>query len=116
MKAIVYFVELSEDQRRDLNRGGWASRIGSAFLAARDGILTDDARALFKVAAELESENAEEVWHRLQNLEGRWLEDHRIECKTSSPRSMDVGDIIVWPHKAERCTHVGFQPILFQPA
>ena len=52
MRAAVYFVTLSKEQRDTLNLGGWSCPIGVAYMAARDGdYSTADARALLRIAA-----------------------------------------------------------------
>ena len=115
MKATIYFVELTKDQREELNREGWGSEIGKAYMAIRfDGQIDDSNRHLIKKAVTMNAENSEQIWVALQNLEVSWCEKPGIDCHTAFPRSMDVGDIIVWEDgRTETCTSVGFKPIEF---
>ncbi len=113
MKATVYYIELTETQRTELNAKGWDSPIGKAYLAARDGKIDSTNFDLFVKAATLEfSANAEHVWVALQNFVEPWTTLDYITVHTTFPRSMDIGDIIVWEDGTrERCVSVGFEPI-----
>ena len=110
MKATVHFVELSEEQRQEINDNGWGCEIGMAYMDIRfKGIVNETNRHLFKKAAVMNSNSSETVWRSLQNLEMGWDAKREIECFTTFPRSMDVGDVIVWEDgSAEMCCSVGF--------
>jgi len=110
MKATVYYVELTEEQRSEINSVGWDCEVGKQYNAIRfDGRVDDSNRHLLKKAATMNSTNSETVWCSLQNLEMSWFDKPEIECHTVFPRSMDVGDVIVWEDgSAEMCCSVGF--------
>jgi len=115
MKATVYYIELTEAQRNELNDKGWSSKIGQAYLTARDGTIDSTNFDLLVKAATLEFAgvpNAESVWVALQNQEEPWTTLNFITAHTTFPRSMDVGDIIVWEDGTrERCASCGFDKI-----
>jgi hypothetical protein len=113
MKAKVYFVELTKEQRETLQLGGWSSETGRAYLAAKDGKFeTDTARGLMKLATEVEADDAEDIWKALQNLDRPWSEALPVPVLTTFPRSMDVGDIVLWADgRAERVASIGFEPV-----
>ena len=122
--CTVYYVDLSDEQRAELNRGDWSSEIGRAYLAAKDGKVDESNVGLFRPAARLRADNAEDVWMKLQNVHASWTENDEIECLTDFPRSMDVGDVIIWGNPdeplftvlndfrgtyADRCASIGFE-------
>lgn len=114
MKATVYYVDLTDEQRDEINgpNGGWGCDTGRAYLAAKDGTFNETTRPFFVKAATLEAGNNEQIWTRLQNLHRGWDEDPEIECHTTFPRSMDVGDLIVWEAGGvERCASCGFETV-----
>lgn len=110
--ALVFYRHLNDEQTAQLNREGWSSDIGRAYLNARDGKYADAQKlGLMQPAARLEAEHAEMVWVLLQNTDKAWSAQTDIECLTTFPRSMDVGDVIVWNDGAmERCASIGFEP------
>lgn len=111
MKAMVYYVRLTEDQRQELNAEGWDSDIGRRYMNARDGKSLD--WALLERAATMEAKSSEAIWVTLQNLEVPWEDNPSVECITDFPRSMDVGDIIMWEdHTMERCARIGFETVI----
>lgn len=113
MKATVFFIELSDSDRNAINGAGWSSEVGQAYLAAKDGKVDASNVHLFKKAATLSINkmNSESVWTRLQNVHESWTDCGIIQCHTNFPRSMDVGDVIVWENGTmERCASVGFEP------
>lgn len=115
MKATVYYVDLTEEQRNIINDpefGGWGCATGRAYMAAKDGIFNDETRSFFVKAATIYAGNNEEIWMRLQNMDAPWTDDAEIEKHTAFPRSMDVGDLIVWEAGGvERCDRCGFQTV-----
>ncbi len=114
MKATVYFIELSKDQVADLNssEAGWGSKIGKAYLAARDGRIDSTNFDLLKKAATLEAATDEQVWMRLQNHEAPWTADTTIEAHLTFTRSMDIGDLIVWEDgRRARVESCGFEEV-----
>ncbi len=113
MRATVYYIELTDDERRELNNTSWSSPIGIAYLAARDGRIDDTNRHLFKAAAVINNVyGAEDVWQALQNADRPWTERSNVLCLTDFPRSMDVGDLIRWEDgRMERCASLGFETI-----
>lgn len=115
MKATIYYIFLTDAQRDVLNGpdGGWGCKIGKAYQDARAGNLHSDAREHFEKAATGKWEGSEHVWTSMQNMGPMWSNDARIECHTTFPRSMDVGDIIVWEDgRTERCDTMGFETLL----
>lgn len=98
MKATVYFIELSKDQVDELNgsEGGWDSKIGKAYLAARNGRIDSTNFDMLKKAATLNADTDEQVWLALQNHEAPWSTNPDIEAHLTFTRSMDIGDLIVW--------------------
>ncbi len=113
MKATVYYIELTKVQIDELNATGWNSPIGKAYLAARDGRIDSTNFDLLTKAATFEfADSAEHIWISLQNREEPWTTFDFITSYTTFPRSMDVGDIIVWEDSTrERCASMGFEPI-----
>lgn len=114
MKATIYYVHLTEEQGDELNQSddGWSSPIGKRYLAAKDGRIDGTNFDLLVKAATMEAENAEEVWLALQNHDRPWHTWIGVACHTDFPRSMDVGDIIVWEDgKRSRCAGCGFEPV-----
>lgn len=115
MKATVYFIELTNEQVREINVSGWSCPIGQTYLAAKYG-KADDASmaALLKPAAAVsDAASSEDIWTRLQNgvRWPSWTTQPNVQALTSQPRSMDVGDLIVWEDgRQERCASVGFEP------
>ena len=121
MYASVYFVQLTAAQRDELNdrnNGGWGSELGQRYLAAKDGQIDETNFDLLELAATGGFSNAEDVWVRLQNVERSWDDSPAnnnagIKCHTRQPRSMDVGDIVVWSDgRRERCADAGFDLIV----
>ncbi len=113
MKATAYYVTLTKDQTDELNLGGWDSNIGRRYLAAKAGKINIATRTLFRPAAILNRIDAEQVWTDLQNHNTPWAACRAtdIECLTDSPRSMDVGDLVVWEDgRIERVASFGFEP------
>ena len=114
MKATVYYIEMTEEQRHALNGDGrgWGSPLGQAYLNARDGKIDATNFDLMVKAATMEAENAESVWTTLQNHDRPWTEYIGVVRHTDFPRSMDVGDVIVWSDGTrERCAAMGFETI-----
>ncbi len=113
MKATVYYIEMTKAQIDELNASGWDSTIGKAYLAARDGKIDATNFDLFVKAASFEfAASAETIWIGLQNGAEPWTTLTYITAHTQFPRSMDVGDIIIWEDGTrERCISVGFEPI-----
>ncbi len=113
MKATVYYVDLTESQRDELNALGWDSRIGKAYLDARAGRIDSTNFDLLTKAATFEfAVKAENIWVALQNGAEPWTTLDYITAHTKFARSMDVGDIIIWEDGTrERCASVGFEPI-----
>jgi len=112
MKATIFYIELTYAQRDELNAGGWASQIGKAYLAARDGKIDFANFDLFVKAATMDAPSAENIWLGMQNGNKPWTMKSWITSFTRFSRSMDVGDIIVWEDgKRERCASMGFETI-----
>lgn len=113
MKATVYYIELDKEQVKALNAEGWGSTIGKAYLAAKDGrIDSTNFDLLAKAATFDDAPSAEHIWVSMQNREKPWMSLAFLTCHTPFPRSMDVGDIVVWEDGTrERCASTGFTPI-----
>ena len=114
MKATVFYIHLTQLHRDTLNSHphGWSSDIGVAYMNAREGKIDGSNFDLFVKAAMLEAEDAETIWTLLQNVNVGWVDKPAIECHTDFPRSMDLGDIIVWEDgRRERCAAMGFEAI-----
>lgn len=113
MKATVYYIEMTKAQIDELNATGWGSRIGKAYLAAKDGKIDSTNFDLVVKAATFEfARNAEHIWLALQNNNEPWTTLDYITSHTTFPRSMDIGDIIVWEDGTrERCVRIGFDII-----
>jgi len=113
MKATVYFIDLTKEQADELNATGWDSPIGKAYLAAKDGRIDATNFDLLQKAATFEFvDGAERIWLSLQNHDEPWTTLPCITCHTERPRSMDVGDIIVWADGTrERCASTGFDRV-----
>lgn len=123
MKATVFYITLSERQRNEINRAGWDCPSGRLYHRAKDGdvdsIVVD---MVFERAATVEidqahpgSDAAEAIWTKLQNVHQGWADQAAelgVEVHTDFPRSMDVGDVILWPNgDAQRVAPVSFQSL-----
>lgn len=92
MKALVKFISCPPIP-------SWDCPIGRAYQAA-----TCDANpvlalamGLYEDAARGEFANERAVFSTLQNVDINWREANpEVECLTAFPRSMMVGDLIVW--------------------
>lgn len=117
MKATVYYIRLSDEQVKTINKEGWDSELGAQYLAAKDGKISPANRDLFEKAAVLNVPTAEAAWVFLQNVVTPWPEktegrlDTLLSVETDFPRSMDIGDLVVWEdgRRIERCATVGFE-------
>jgi hypothetical protein len=113
MKATVYYVRLTDAQRDDINANGWNCPVGMAYHRAKAGVVGLDNFDLFELAATMEAKDAEEVWLQTQNGVEPWFRKNGIVRHATFPRSMDVGDIIVWEDGSrERCAPVGFKKVV----
>jgi hypothetical protein len=119
MKATVYYIELTAEQVREINVDGWGCPAGQAYLAAKHGkapagVDPASVAALLKPAAIIgDAKTAEDIWTRLQNgvRLPSWTMQPGVVQLTQQPRSMDVGDLIVWEDgRQERCASMGFEP------
>lgn len=114
MKATVYYIDITEEQRKELNIQGWDSAIGRRYMAARNGDIDFENMDLVTKAATLDAQDGEEIWTLLQNGTRPWFLNQGIECHTTFPRSMGVGDLICWEDgRVERCRHIGFEDYAF---
>ncbi len=114
MKATVYYIELTEEQRVELNGIDDVrdSRIGWAYVRAKNGNVDGTNFDLLVKAATMGAESAEQIWTALQNVFTSWSARDDIECHTVFPRSMNVGDIVVWEDgRRESCADIGFETI-----
>jgi hypothetical protein len=109
---------LTKAERDELNgpAGGWSSPLGLRYLAAKDGKIDAESATMFREAARLDAadldDSAERIWLTMQNDAIGWSELPYIECSTDFPRSMDVGDLIVWEDgTVERCASYGFERV-----
>jgi hypothetical protein len=95
----VFFRQLTEAQSDQINRDGWSSEVGKAYLEA-DGARGDREPKydgaiklqLFEMATQLQAESLDEVWAAIQNLDKPWTLHY--PKFTFFPRSMATGDII----------------------
>lgn len=118
--ASIFFIELTNEQHRQLNIEGWGGELGKNFLDARAGRINEKNIDMFKHAAVMRAETAEECWLALQNgIPGNptsaWRDNRNISCFTNQPRSMDVGDIAMVEGQAFRCASCGWEEIDFTP-
>lgn len=115
MKATVYYIELTRAQVDELNDQGWDSQIGKAYMNAKAGMIdATNFDLLVKAATVVCAPGAEAIWVAMQNGQESWttLNPAYITCHTAFPRSMDVGDIIIWEDGTrERCASTGFETI-----
>lgn len=126
----VFYISLTEDQRRQMNSEGWDGTIGTAYLDAKGefgrgpyygGSIQLD---LFELAAEITAivmegdVGPDQVWSMLQNHHSNWSDNlpKGIETYTSFPRSMDIGDIVYSHSKGKwyRCASIGFDEIEYE--
>mgnify|MGYP001333917886 CR=1 FL=1 len=117
---VVFYRTLTEEQRGEVNSGGWETPVGKAYLDCEPIISNPPQYAgamefdLFELAAVArEVEDKEELYHRMQNHEASWTEDSKIQSFSSFPRSMSVGDV-VYDVGAEEWSYVasfGFEPV-----
>jgi hypothetical protein len=121
MKATVYFVRLTDAdiaEINDPNGKGWGTEVGKKYLLVTDTfsnkVSITDYPDMYEVAAVLETNgSAEGVFAKLQNMSKGWNENPDIiEVFTDFPRSMSVGDYIIWDDgKIERVSSMGFETI-----
>ena len=98
---IVYYRRLSDEQRDEVNRDGWSSRVGTAYLDSEgtykqgpeySGAIEFD---LLEVAALVRGcADRDELWSRMQNRGANWSCEPTVCAFTDFPRSMSVGDVI----------------------
>ncbi|NJO58760.1 MAG: hypothetical protein HC836_10555 [Richelia sp. RM2_1_2] len=119
MAATVYYIDLTREQSNQLNNNpkGWGGEIGSAYLRAQDGKFDSTNTNFIHAAARFEddlfssADDLEEIWTRLQNGFKPWTEDEYAQCLTEFPRSMSVGDLVVFDNgDSYRCASIGFEP------
>jgi len=99
LKATVYYLNLAvEPFYTKLNAQGWDGPIGKAYSDARyrGNYWKAAVLGILEKAAELDAKNAEDVWMKLQNGATAWSDAMDIKCTTTFPRSMDVGDVVVF--------------------
>jgi len=103
MKATVYFIQLSDAQVAKINGpvgcgGGWGGAVGRTYWKAQNKGEYKNAALLGMIqpAAKLEAYDAENVFHMIQNHQTPWTASEHVEVLTDKPRSMMVGDVIVW--------------------
>lgn len=113
MKAFIYYIDnMTADFCDEINEKGWECELGRKYFEAKRGSVpyTDNIYILAAVTDAFE--NAEEIWTAMQNHFNTWSSKREIRCLTDAPRSMDVGDIIVWKDgKVEHCAPVGFKTV-----
>ena len=119
MKARVFYVHLTNAQTRIINHtdsGGWDSELGREYMLARDGQSPNS--YLYQLAAEVEAPEGypEVVWSGMQNVLQPWIETPNnpnltvLSVHTDFPRSMDVGDKIVWENgRVDVVASMGFK-------
>lgn len=135
MKATAFFVKMTDDMVREINRpgsGGWDSEVGRRVQAAKSGLLLNEPERAedFEAAAivELETDEpspaaADQVWVQLQNghpeledafpVRGAWTSRRNVTNMTKFSRSMDVGDLVVFEDGTVfRCKSIGFEPVV----
>lgn len=117
MKAAVLFLNLNDEQADRVNREGWSCDVGRAYLDAREKGQLDAAKkfGLYELAAGLDIEGPEEAFEVLQNVACRWSETPAKVVEkvyTARPRSMSVGDLIVWANgSVQLCSAYGFSTV-----
>ena len=112
MKATVFYLRLTREQVAQINdvKVGWNCDAGRAYLDVTVNAKYEDAQRLGMIVrgAEAEAENAEQIWVALQN--GIDAQSGAKIISRDEPRSMSVGDLIVWEDgRIERCASVGFE-------
>ena len=107
MKAKVFYLRLTNKERTEINLKDWDCALGKSYFAAERGAI-DENIDRFELAVELEAGGNEEIFHTLNSVDGPWYEE--VEALTDFPRSMSVGDFIVWEDGTrERCATCGFE-------
>jgi hypothetical protein len=118
MKGTVFYLHLTKEQVDRVNMGGgWSAQPwGDAYLAATMSGEIDAAKAagLYVPAAEVNTNDAEQVFSAMQNIDKSWTESVGWgvveKVLTNAPRSMSVGDYIVWDDKTEEvCKNFGWE-------
>lgn len=110
MKAKVFFITLTDTERDAINMAGWESQIGQNYINARNGKINKKNIHMFELAATTDQDYVEDVWFYMQNGDHEWCNARDIECHTTFPRSMDIGDVIVWEDgRIERCSDRSFE-------
>jgi len=114
--ATAYYVHLNDGQSKEINAKGWSSDAGRAVVTAKAGAWNETNIHLLRKVATMAAANAEAVWMSLQNLDRPWPQNPIIECHIDCPRSMDVGDLVVWEDgKIEQMAGLGFEPLSPSP-
>ena len=96
MKALVKFITTGVDELTS-----WDCSIGRAYLEAthKKNPVPALCMGLYEDAARGDWNNADEVWSYIQNgahAIDQWINVPGVECLTKRPRSMMVGDIVIF--------------------
>jgi len=110
MKAKVFYIYLTRKMVDDINADGWDSPLGGSYLAAKKGDRSLAPVQMIQLAAEVQADDAEDIWIALQNGVGAKSKAEIINRTEAGQRSMDIGDFIEWEDgKIERCDSIGFK-------
>jgi hypothetical protein len=108
--ATAYFAYLNDARANEIDAKGWGCEVGRAFLTAKAGAWNETNTHLLKKVATMAAADAEAVWMSLRNLDRPWPKNPNIECHIDNPRSMDVGDLVMWEDGIiERMAGNGFE-------
>lgn len=99
MLALVKFITLTDEQSAEINANGWSCPVGIAYLEATQKVnpVLALAMGLYTDAARIAGDE-NFIFRALQNVDTNWrdLNPNSIICLTNRPRSMMVGDLIVF--------------------
>jgi len=113
MKATVYYIDnMSDEFYKTVNEYGWDCDLGRKYHAAQKGEVSYEDPIYVKAAETSAYNGAEDIWSALQNVGLPWNERQEVKPFLTRPRSMDIGDIIVWANgRKEIVDYVGFKEI-----
>lgn len=107
MKAKVFYLRLTKEEYAEINSDGWNCPTGVEYHEAVGGAI-DKHIDRFELATELEADTNEDIYRIMNNIDYIWADHHKPA--TDMPRSMSVGDFIVWEDGTrERVASCGFE-------
>lgn len=96
MTFVLIHRSLSSKHQADVNRKGWGSIPGTAFMdAERGNIAAGYALGMLTPVAVLTIDDIDEVFELTNHIDANWTENDGVEAPSSEVRSTSVGDIVI---------------------